>query len=342
MNPNPILCVDDEPSNLGLMRQVLQGDHPLVFARNGEEALLAVEKHAPALILLDIKMPGIDGFEVARRLKANEKTAAIPIVFVTGLTDEVDEQAGFDVGGVDYITKPICPAIVRARVQTHLSLVRVTELEASHRAAINMLGEAGHYNDTDTGVHIWRMAAYSRLLARAVGWHERRAALLEMAAPMHDTGKIGIADAVLKKPGKLDAQEWAIMQTHSRIGFEILSKSDATLFRLAAEVALNHHERWDGSGYPNGLAGKEIPESSRIVALADVFDALSMKRPYKESWPLDRIMATMEASAGNHFEPRLVLVFKNILPQILEAKQLWDAQETSVSARKPELILTVA
>ena len=183
MNRKPILCVDDETSNLGLMRQVLQHDHKLVFATNGEDALQAVERHAPSLILLDIKMPGINGFEVARRLQADARTASIPIIFVTGLTDEVDEQAGFDAGGVDYITKPISPSIVRARVHTHLSLIRVTELEASHRAAIDMLGEAGHYNDTDTGVHIWRMAAYSRLLARAAGWSERRAALLEMAAP---------------------------------------------------------------------------------------------------------------------------------------------------------------
>ena len=327
MNRKPILCVDDETSNLGLMRQVLQHDHKLVFATNGEDALQAVERHAPSLILLDIKMPGINGFEVARRLQADARTASIPIIFVTGLTDEVDEQAGFDAGGVDYITKPISPSIVRARVHTHLSLIRVTELEASHRAAIDMLGEAGHYNDTDTGVHIWRMAAYSRLLARAAGWSERRAALLEMAAPMHDTGKIGISDSILKKPGKLDAQEWATMQTHSRIGFDILSKSDAPLFRLAAEVALNHHERWDGNGYPNGLAGQEIPESSRIVAIADVFDALSMKRPYKEAWPVDRIMATIDESAGSHFERRLVETFKNILPQILATKQLWDTQE---------------
>ena len=144
---------------------------------------------------------------------------------------------------------------------------------------------------------------------------------------MHDTGKIGISDSILKKPGKLDAQEWATMQTHSRIGFDILSKSDAPLFRLAAEVALNHHERWDGNGYPNGLAGQEIPESSRIVAIADVFDALSMKRPYKEAWPVDRIMATIDESAGSHFERRLVEAFKNILPQILVTKQLWDTQE---------------
>ncbi|QSA98903.1 two-component system response regulator [Methylococcus sp. EFPC2] len=322
-----ILCVDDEPNNLALMRQVLQHHYRLVFARSGVEALQAVAKHNPALILLDVQMPDINGYEVCRRLKSESRTEDIPVIFVTGLSDEVDEQAGFDAGGVDYITKPISPAVVRSRVRTHLSLVRAASLEASHRAAIHMLGEAGHYNDTDTGVHIWRMAAYSRLLAEAVGWDEEKASLLELAAPMHDTGKIGIPDAVLKKPAKLEPDEWAIMKTHPRIGHEILRKSDAPVFQLAAEVALHHHEKWDGSGYPQGLAGTDIPESGRIVAVADVFDALTMKRPYKDAWPLERALATLDQASGVHLESRLVDAFRGLLPKVLAVKSHWDRQE---------------
>jgi putative two-component system response regulator len=322
MSHTPILCVDDEPINLGLLRNTLQEDYKLVFAPNGTEALIAVLKHKPTLILLDVQMPDISGFEVAQRLKADQKTEHIPIIFVTSLLDENDEQLGFDVGGVDYITKPISPSIVRARVRTHLSLVQSSILEKSHRDAIYMLAEAGHYNDTETGEHIWRMATYCHLLALAAGWNKDDAKLLEMAAPMHDTGKIGIPDAILQKPGKLTAEEWEIMKQHSRIGYDILSKSHAPLFKLAAEIALNHHEKWDGSGYPNGLAEEAIPESARIVAIADVFDALCMRRPYKEPWPLDRILPKLQELAGNHLDKRLVTIFIDIMPQILEKKHL--------------------
>lgn len=326
--PNrPILCVDDEPANLALLRRILQDDHRLTFARSGQEALDAVQKNLPSMILLDVDMPDMTGLEVCRRLKARSETEDVPIIFVTGMSDIASERTGLEAGAVDYISKPISPPIVRARVRTHLSLVRAATLERSYHDAIHMLGAAGHYNDTDTGVHIWRMAAYSRCLAVATGWHDERATLLELAAPMHDTGKIGIPDAILKKPGKLDAEEWKVMRTHSRIGYDILRKSDAPIFQLAAEVALSHHERWDGTGYPDGLAGEAIPESARIVAIADVFDALSMKRPYKDAWPLDRVLATLEESAGSHLEKRLVDAFKSALPRVLELKAFWDAKE---------------
>lgn len=325
--PNrPILCVDDEPNNLALIRQVLQDEYRLVFARNGVEALQAAAKHLPSLILLDVDMPDIDGYTVATTLKADPKTEHTPIIFVTSLDKEVDEREGFASGGVDYIAKPVSPYILRARVRTHLSLVRASALNRSYRDAIQMLGMAGHYNDTDTGTHIWRMAAYARALAVAVGWDQERAALLEQAAPMHDTGKIGIPDAILKKPAKLDEDEWKIMKTHPRIGYEILSKSEAPLFKLAAEVSLYHHERWDGGGYPNGLAREDIPESARIVAVADVFDALTTRRPYKEPWPLDRAMEALEAAAGSHLDARLVSAFRSILPNILAIKEYWDEQ----------------
>ncbi|WP_305910369.1 HD domain-containing phosphohydrolase (plasmid) [Methylomarinum sp. Ch1-1] len=327
---SPILCADDEPYNLGILRMALKEHHPLVFSRSGQETLYAVAKHRPALILLDVQMPDMDGYEVCRRLKRDADTENIPVIFVTGMTQEIDEKAGFEVGAVDYITKPISVPIVQARVQTHLSLVRADRLKESYHDAIHMLGKAGHYNDTDTGVHIWRMAAYSRVLAETIGWDMERCNLLELAAPMHDTGKIGIPDAILKKPGKLDQEEWKIMKSHSSIGHGILKQSKAPLFQLAAEIALNHHEKWDGTGYPNGLSAMEIPESARIVAIADVFDALSMKRPYKEAWSLAKIQDYLNENAGSHLDSQLVEVFMDIMPTILEIKANWDARELAL------------
>lgn len=330
----PLLIVDDEPQNLALMRQILAPHFRLVFANSGNEALSAASRHRPALVLLDVQMPDVDGYEVCRALKNDPRTASIPVIFVTGLADIGNEAAGFAAGAVDYICKPISPEIVLARVNTHLSLVRATELEASYRDAIAMLAEAGHYNDSDTGVHIWRMAAYARVLAQASGWVADHAAQLELAAPMHDTGKIGIPDQILCKPAKLDADEWVIMKTHPQIGYDILSKSEAPVMQLAAEVALRHHEKWDGSGYPDGLAGAAIPESARIVAIADVFDALTMKRPYKDPWPLDQVLANLRDGAGGHFESRLVQAFLDVLPQILDIKAHWDDREESLASAK--------
>jgi len=172
------------------------------------------------------------------------------------------------------------------------------------------------------------MAAYCHVLALAAGWDQDCAKLLEMAAPMHDTGKIGMPDAILQKPDKLNAEEWIIMKRHPRIGHDILSKSKSPVFQLAAEIALYHHERYDGNGYPNGIAGEAIPESARIVAIADVFDALSMRRPYKEPWPMDRILLTLQELAGNHLDKRLVTIFIDIMPRILEIKAEWDSRSS--------------
>lgn len=325
----PILIVDDEPLNLAALRQVLEDHYPLAFANSGSMALEAARRVHPSLILLDVQMPEIDGLQVCRQLKADPVLESIPVIFVTSLSDAWDEAQGFAAGAVDYITKPISPFVVLARVRSHLSLVRTDRLEKSYREAISMLGTAGHYNDTDTGVHIWRMAAYAHAIAKAAGWSEEDCNHLELAAPMHDTGKIGIPGEILRKPAKLDAAEWDIMKTHTRIGYEILSKSDAPVFQLAAEVALRHHEKWDGSGYPDGLAGEAIPESARIVALADVFDALTMKRPYKEPWPIEKTVAQIREGACNHFEPRLVELFSDILPKLLEIRARWNTQERS-------------
>lgn len=327
MNKSTVLIVDDEPINLEVLESILETEHPVIAARSGADAIAAARRHRPGLILLDVRMPDLDGLEVCCRLKADPLTESIPVIFVTSLDEISDEATGFAVGAVDYLVKPVSAAIVRARVRTHLSLTRATDLERAYRDAIHMLGEAGHHNDTDTGVHIWRMAAYSRLLARSIGWSPEECQLLELAAPMHDTGKIGIPDRILRKPGPLDPQEWAVMRTHSRIGWTILSRSDAPVFRMAAGIALHHHEKWDGTGYPKGLARLEIDEASRIVALADVFDALSMRRPYKEAWPLEKILDTIRGGAGHHFDPLLVTAFFDIFPRILEVREEWERNE---------------
>jgi putative two-component system response regulator len=319
-----ILIVDDEPNNLQLLRMVLKGHYNLMFANNGAKCLEIAEQRRPDLILLDVMMPDLTGYEVCQKLMKMPSTKNIPVIFVTAMGEAKSEAKGFDVGAVDYISKPISAAIVLRRVKTHLSLVRVKELEESRKSAIHMLGQAGHLNDTDTGVHIWRMAAYSKAIALATGWSSARAERLELAAPMHDTGKIGIPDGLLKAKRKLTPEEWVIMKTHPTIGYDILSLSPSKIFKLAAEVSLYHHERWDGSGYPDGLAGEEIPQSARIVAIADVFDALTMKRPYKESWTIEESMLEIKKGSGSHFDPKLVEIFVGISANIVKIKQHWD------------------
>lgn len=332
MKAHTILIVDDEPSNLAIMRDALQHLYHLVFARNGAETQAAVIKHRPVMVLLDIGLPDTDGVELCRRIKALDSTHEMQVIFVTGYRDQGREAAGFDAGCSDYLIKPVSPPLVRARVAAHLSRVRATALEESYRDAILMLGHAGHYNDSDTGAHIWRMAAYARELALAYGWDDEDARQLELAAPMHDTGKLGVPQSILRKEGPLTSQEWDVMRTHPSIGHAILSKSQAPVFQLAAEVSLRHHEKWDGSGYPDGLAGHAIPESARIVALADVFDALSMRRSYKIAWSIERISEHIDANSGTHFEPKLVALFHQILPRLLAIKAQWSEDNENAGA----------
>jgi putative two-component system response regulator len=327
--PKKLLAVDDEPNNLQVLRQILRDRYQLIFAPNGKKALEAAAAHLPDLILLDIMMPEMNGYEVCAKLKANPATKDIPVIFVTAMSEVEDEARGFDVGAVDYIHKPVSAPIMLRRVETHLSLVRVQELEESHRQAVFMLGAAGHYNDTDTGAHIWRMAAYARALAVAAGWPDHLVSRLELAAPMHDTGKIGTPDSILRAPRNLTAEEWVIMKDHTEIGFRILSKSRCKIFAMAADIAQHHHEKWDGSGYPHGLSGEAIPESARIVAVADVFDALTTKRPYKEAWSIEDSVGEIRKRAGSHFEPRLVGLFENILPELLRIREEWSDNEVT-------------
>ena len=318
-----LLLVDDEPTNLQVLRHVLQADYRLLFATDGARALQVAREQLPQLILLDIMMPGMDGYAVCRALKADPATAGIPVIFITALNDSQDETAGFDVGGVDYLTKPVSPPVVRARVRTHLSLVRMDELRETRLQIVQRLGRAAEYKDNETGLHVIRMSHFSKLLALAAGCSPAWAEDLLNAAPMHDVGKIGIPDAVLRKPGPLDADEWATMRRHPEIGVEIIGEHPSGVLQLAREIALAHHEKWDGSGYPRGLAGEAIPLSARIVAIADVFDALTTRRPYKEPWPVQEAMNHIAAQAGKHFDPALVALFAPLLPQLLEVRARW-------------------
>lgn len=321
--PARILVVDDEPTNLKVLKQILQDDYRLLFAKSGDEAIALAGREQPDLILLDVMMPGMTGFETCRRLKTESDTARIPVIFVTALKDEVDETTGFAVGGVDYISKPVVPSVVQARVKNHLSLVKADELKQSRLEIIQRLGRAAEYKDNETGLHVVRMSHYSRVLALAYGFPEQLADDLLNAAPMHDIGKIGIPDHILLKPGKLTAEEYAVMQEHPRIGAEIIGDSDSGLLQLARSVALYHHEKWDGSGYPHRLQGDAIPIEARIVALADVFDALTSKRPYKQAWTVDAALTHIREQAGKHFDPTLVSLLEQQLPAILAIKERW-------------------
>lgn len=318
-----ILIVDDEPLNLKVLKQVLQDQYRLSFAKNGMDALALIQQEKPSLILLDVMMPGMTGFEVCRQLKQDVATKHIPVIFVTALAEEADESEGFAAGGVDYINKPISPALVRARVKTHLSLIHIDELKRTHLELVQRLGRAAEYKDNETGMHVMRMSHVSGRIALQLGMDEYYAEQLIHAAPMHDIGKIGIPDRVLLKPGKLDDEEMALMRKHPEMGAKILSHSSSPLIRLAHSVALYHHEKWDGSGYPFGLSGEAIPLEARIVAVADVFDALLNKRPYKEAWPVDKAVAEIEAHRGKHFDPAVVDALLQCLPDLVEINNRW-------------------
>ncbi|MGE0085228.1 MAG: HD-GYP domain-containing protein [Desulfococcaceae bacterium] len=337
-----ILIVDDERFNINVLVEILKSDYRVIVAKNGEEALKRVVDSStpPDLILLDIMMPQMDGYTVCRILKKNEKTRKIPIIFITALGEEQDEARGFEAGGVDYITKPVSPPVVRARVRTHLSLrdaeveladqnhileemveVRTRELYNSRLEIIHRLVFAAEYKDPETGSHIKRMSHYSKLLAVAYGLPKKECEIILLASPMHDIGKMGIPDVILLKPGKLDGIEWDVMKKHTAIGAKILSKSRSGLMRAGQQIAISHHERWDGSGYPQGIKGENIPLYGRIAALADVFDALTTKRPYKEPWPIDRAVEEILKQSGRHFDPDIVDIFEKTLPQFLEIRK---------------------
>lgn len=319
-----LLLVDDEPTNLQVLRGTLQDDYRLVFAKDGQTALRLAQDKQPDLILLDIMMPDLSGYDVCRMLKQDPATAHIPIIFITALTDESNEQVGFNLGAVDYIAKPFRPALVKARVRTHLSLVQADILRQTRLQVVQCLGVAAEYKDNETSQHIMRMSHFSYLMAKACGYSEEAAEELLHAAPMHDVGKIGIPDNILQKNGKLDEAEWAIMQQHPTIGANIIGQHDKGMLKLAADIAQNHHEKWDGSGYPQGLRGEDIPHQARIVAITDVFDALTSVRPYKRAWSIEEAVDLIRRESGKHFDPALVDVFLSILPEILTSREQWQ------------------
>lgn len=324
-----LLLVDDEPTNLQILRQILQDDYRLLFARDGEKALQLALVEQPDLILLDVMMPGLSGYDTCRRLKADTATESIPVVFVTALNETSDEELGFGVGAVDYITKPVSPPIVRARVRTHLSLVRADELRKTRLEIIQCLGRASEYRDNETGLHVIRMSHYSKILALAAGFSPNEAEDIFHAAPMHDVGKIGTPDAVLLKPGRLEPDERVIMEKHVQMGAEILGEHDSALLQLARKIALFHHEKYDGSGYPHQLAGEDIPIEARIIAIADVFDALTSERPYKKEWPVEEAIDLLRRESGKHFDPQLVELFIEQLPAVLLIKHQYAEQSAA-------------
>lgn len=318
-----LLLVDDESANLQVLRHTLQEHYRLLFAKDGHKALELVEADRPDLILLDIMMPRLSGLEVCRQLKADPDTANIPVIFVTALAQATNEEQGLELGAVDYITKPFNPHIVRARVRTHLSLVQAQELRDTRLQIVQCLGAAAEFKDNETGQHVVRMSHYAQLLARAVGYSETAADDVLHAAPLHDVGKIGIADTILRKPGKLDAEEWRIMRGHPAIGAKIIGEHSGGLLRMASTIALSHHEKWDGSGYPYALRGEEIPHVARVVAVADVFDALTSVRPYKRAWSVDEAMTLIREQSSAHFDPELVEAFSDCLPDVLQVRERW-------------------
>ncbi|CAH2032010.1 HD-GYP domain-containing protein [Trichlorobacter ammonificans] len=316
-----ILIVDDTPENIALLNAALRDEFSIKVATRGRKAIEIARSLPVDIILLDVMMPEMDGFETCRRLKADPMTRRIPVIFVTARGDVEDESVGFACGGVDYITKPLRYPVVRSRIKTHLALYdqerrlealvreRTRELAETRMDILQRLGRAAEYRDNETGRHVIRISHYCHLLAIAYGLPEEEADLLRSASTMHDIGKIGIPDRVLLKQGRLDAEERAIIQQHCVIGHEIIGDHSSKLLQTAALVALTHHERWDGTGYPNGLNGEDIPLFSRILALADVFDALTSRRPYKEPWSVAEAVAEITACSGSHFDPAVVRVF---------------------------------
>lgn len=345
-----ILVVDDVSENIDVLMETLKSDYKMVAALNGEKALkLANSKNQPDLILLDIMMPGMDGYEVCERLKQDQATKNIPVIFLTALSQEQSEAKGLNLGAVDYITKPFNPELVKARVRNQLELKRhrdhLEELVQERTTQLNKafetiktasldtifrLSQAAEYKDEDTGAHIKRISHYSVSVARKMGQDNTTVDAILYAAPMHDIGKIGIPDRILLKPGKLDPEEWEIMKQHTIIGGKILEGSDAEFIKLGEVIALTHHEKWDGSGYPKGLSRDMIPLAGRIVAIADVFDALTSKRPYKEPFSLDKSFGIIKEGRGSHFDPDVVDVFFGIEDEILTIKENYRDEHESM------------
>jgi putative two-component system response regulator len=344
-----ILVIDDTPANLSLMQALLKEHYKVKGANNGERGLqIAQSDPPPDLILLDIMMPGMDGYEVCARLKESPQTRSIPVIFLTARSDVEDEERGFALGAVDYITKPVSPPIVLARLHTHLTLKatanflrdknvfletevskRTREVNAIQDVTILAMASLAETRDSDTGNHIRRTQHFLRALASKLSTHPRfstylspqNIAMLFKSAPLHDIGKVGIPDCILLKPGKLTVEEFEIMKTHTTLGRDAIAHAEQELgaevafLTMAKEIAYAHQEKWDGSGYPLGLAGDAIAVSARLMALADVYDALISRRVYKEAMPYETAVKIIEQSRGTHFDPDMVDAFMSIQEQ---------------------------
>ncbi|MFO7667876.1 MAG: two-component system response regulator [Desulfobacterales bacterium] len=346
-----ILVVDDLPQNIELLEaQLVPQGYEIVTAENGEEALEKLSSNEIDLILLDVMMPGMNGFEVIRRVRQDNTHQLLPIILVTSLRDTEDRVKGIEAGCDDFISKPVDKLELSARVRSLLKVKSYNDLMSNYRKelesevtkrtdelkhaferiraasleTIYRLSTASEYKDKDTGTHIKRMSRYCAAVARRMGFNESTIENILYAAPMHDLGKIGIPDRILLKPSKLDPEEWEIMKQHTSIGASILKGSDAEFIRLGETIAQCHHEKWDGSGYPNSLKGTEIPIAARIASIADVFDALICKRPYKEPSSVDNALAVIREGRGSYFDPDVLDAFFAIQDEILTIKKQYD------------------
>ncbi|MFM7315130.1 MAG: HD-GYP domain-containing protein [Cyanobium sp.] len=341
-----LLVVDDAPENLQLMNSLLRDRYRVRLATDGESGLkLALQDPQPDLILLDIVMPGIDGYETCRQLKALARTRAIPVIFLTAMNQDSDQEEGFRCGCVDFITKPISPSLTLARVATHVSLKRATdilsdqnrslqaeverrtlEVQTVQDVTILAMASLAETRDNETGMHIRRTQNYVKALAEGLLEHspyanqldELMIDLLFKSAPLHDIGKVGIPDEILLKPGKLTNEEFTLMKQHAELGARIIIsaeeelKSPSSFLRYAREIAHHHHENWDGSGYPAGLAGETIPLSARLMAVADVYDALISRRCYKPPMSHDEACALIHQQCGSKFDPVVIAEFEQL------------------------------
>ncbi|MES2161368.1 MAG: two-component system response regulator [Pseudomonadota bacterium] len=361
MNAKPtILVVDDIPDNIDLLCAVLEDDYRTKIAVNGERALkIANGESKPDLILLDVMMPGMSGYDVCKALKANPATRDIPVIFVTAMSEAVDEQLGLSLGAADYITKPISAPIVQARIKTQLSMKRVhdflrdqnnfleTEIEKRTReivalqdVTIHTMASLAETRDSETGNHIRRTAHYVKTLAEKLRTNPRfsdfltdkNIELLFKSAPLHDIGKVGIPDRILLKPGRFEGNEFEIMKTHTTLGRDAIRQAERELglevdfLKFAKEIAYGHQEKWDGSGYPEGLSGDNIPISARLMAVADVYDALISRRVYKAGMSHEAAVAIIVEGRGQHFDPDMVDAFLELQQDFIDiAKRYADS-----------------
>jgi putative two-component system response regulator len=333
-----LIIVDDEPANIKLLDKILRGTgyEDIVTVSDPREVLPLYRAKGADVILLDLNMPHLDGFAVLAQLKALNDPLLPPVLVLTAQHGNDHRLRALEEGARDYVTKPFDRAELLARVrnlveahQMHRMIndknevlearvrERTQELLDTRLQIVQRLGRAAEYRDNETGNHILRMSHVSVLIARHMGWDRDRCELLLNASPMHDIGKIGIPDHILLKPGKLTPEEWETMKKHAEIGAHILEGGDSDILAMAREIALSHHEKWDGTGYPKALKGEDIPVTGRIVALADVFDALTSERPYKQAWSVERAHDYIQENRGKHFDPLLADLFIKLLPEVL-------------------------